>query len=250
MGNPALRRLPTKRMDTLYISLEDSLKHLKKRIIKMCGPLVKGMNITTTLPEGFTLVEYLESVLRKHPSIKFITIDTLRRAIDFQTDDYDSVIEKLGPLQQWAVKKAIYLVVIHHTRKGDQSDDIFESILGSQGIMSVFDQAILFTRPRGGVTGSIKVTGRDIEDCSYSVRLDKEHMIWEIVDVDSEQDSLTMRQKAVYTALQTNKGNLNTSQIAKLASLHESNTSTTLAELKALGLVDKPAHGIWKVSTS
>lgn len=82
------------------------------------------------------------------------------------------------------------LLVLHHDRKA-QSDDFVDGVSGTNGIAGAADTIIVIARPRTEDRGLIKVTGRDVMENEYAVRVDGGH--WSIVGEDLTSSAVEAR---------------------------------------------------------
>ena len=92
------------------------------------------------LNEG--LEEQLANFMKEHPDTKLIMIDTLQKVREINGDrynysnDYDIVMK----LKQFSEKHNICMLIVHHTRKL-QSEDCFDMISGTNGLLGAADGA-------------------------------------------------------------------------------------------------------------
>jgi hypothetical protein len=62
------------------------------------------------------------------------------------------------------------LIGLHHDRKAN-TDDFVESISGTNGIAGAADTLLVIARPRNEAEGLLKITGRDVDEGEYGVKL-------------------------------------------------------------------------------
>src|SRR5262249_18522094 len=63
------------------------------------------------------------------------------------------------------------IVVNHHDRKAG-SDDFVDSVSGTHGLGGAADTILVLSRERHSCDGTFKVTGRDVVEDEYALRLD------------------------------------------------------------------------------
>ena len=71
------------------------------------------------------------------------------------------------------------VIAVHHDRKAS-SDDFVDAVSGTHGLAGSADFVIVLDRKRQESEGVLKVTGRDVMEAEYAVRLDN-HGLWTLV---------------------------------------------------------------------
>lgn len=134
----------TKETGCLYLALEDSKNRLKVRMNKLLNNKEAPINLLYStdcndLSNGF--IEQLEKILQKNPFIEVIVIDTLQkvRSISNNTSPYAKDYKELSDIKKFADTHNLAVIVIHHTRKGNDITDIFEKVSGTNGITGTAD---------------------------------------------------------------------------------------------------------------
>lgn len=81
------------------------------------------------------------------------------------------------------------MLLVHHTKKGTGSADIFEGINGSQGLMGSADAVLMLTKGDGRFAeeATLSVTGRDVDMEQYAARFNKASCRWELLGTVEEQ---------------------------------------------------------------
>lgn len=183
-GKPFLN-FPTHQHGTLYLALEDGPSRMQRRIKKLLEGRQAPENMhalfdAPRMDEG--LLNVLGSYLDEHPEIHLVCIDTLSKvkpkAKPFE-NAYDADYDYMGVLKKFADSRGICLLIVHHTRKGKNIDDAFDSINGSTGIMGAADFTIILDKQnRMDEDASFILTGRDIEQQERIIRFDKARCRW------------------------------------------------------------------------
>ena len=126
--------------------------------------------------------------LREHPGTSLIIIDTLQKVREVGGDNYSyandyQIITRLKAL---ADRYGICLLLVHHTRK-QQSDDKFDMISGTNGLLGAADGAFLLTKEkRTGNAACLDVSGRDQPDQRLHLFRNEETLAWELERVETE----------------------------------------------------------------
>ena len=137
---------------------------------------------------GSGLDEQLTNFLREHPDTSLIIIDTLQKVREVGGDNYSyandyQIITRLKAL---ADSYGICLLLVHHTRK-QQSDDKFDMISGTNGLLGAADGAFLLTKEkRTGNAACLDVSGRDQPDQRLYLFRNEETLAWELERVETE----------------------------------------------------------------
>ena len=181
---------------TLYLDLEDSANRAQARM----RTLLDGF---TAAPETCTfrllapilgpdLFKILDEWVTANPGAKVVCIDTFQKikpATGKNETSYSADYRICAPLQSWAQQHNICVLLIHHTRKGTGSADLFEGINGSQGLMGSADAVLLLTKGEGRFAeeATLSVTGRDVGMDQYAARFNKATCRWELLGTVEEQ---------------------------------------------------------------
>lgn len=176
--------------DVLYLSLEDTLRRIQSRLLRICDGETGNITFATEaelIGNGFE--KQIHNYMRHYPKTKLIIIDTLIKVRDISwsgsvyADDYAC----MTVFKHLAEQYDIAIVLVHHTRK-QESQDIMEMISGTNGIMGCADGAMVLERPKRLLPeASLNMTSRDFEDARILLRQDKETMCWEYAGYEDEQ---------------------------------------------------------------
>lgn len=133
--------------------------------------------------------EQLTNLLKDHLSIRFIVIDTLQRVRPCNGEQYNygADYEVMCSLKQIADRFGITILAVHHTRK-QKSDDAFERISGTTGLMGSADGALVLQKhSRVAQEAVLDVTGRDVPDLRLRLLFDREESIWRFIGYEGEE---------------------------------------------------------------
>ena len=166
-GTP-LWNYPVRKGTVLYLALEDDYRRLQERSYRMFGTAEnESLFFSVSAGQlGSGLDEQLTNFLREHPGTSLIIIDTLQKVR--------------------ADSDGICLLLVHHTRK-QQSDDKFDMISGTNGLLGAADGAFLLTKEkRTGNAACLDVSGRDQPDQRLHLFRNEETLAWELERVETE----------------------------------------------------------------
>lgn len=146
-------------------------------------PIPPAMRFLIDAPRiGEGLEEKLGAILDKNPDIGLVCIDTLslvkpkERAFE---NVYSADYSFMRVFKKITESRGICILLVHHTRKGKNTNDAFDSINGSTGIMGASDFSMVLDKDdRNEADAILSITGRDIEQQEQVVRFDKASFRW------------------------------------------------------------------------
>ena len=240
----------------LYLSYEDSITRLKKRI-----NIMKKIDHLDTLPTNlhFPLEPYdfpvldenglkiLEGYLDRIKDIKLIIIDTLGRGVDPKV--YAKGVTYAGEygynsmLHRFAHKNKISILIIHHTRKAPAEND-FDEILGTTGIGGAMDNIFILKKVSGNYVFHIR--GRDVEEKEFRIKRVEESYSW-VIEGESKNIQLTEEKKEIVEELTESNQVMTTGQITKALGKKLSNISKHIKSLHQEGIIFPHGYGKWAI---
>ena len=193
----------TQRGSVLYLDLESRQYRVQERLRKLIpGPAPDMLYIAHEAQElGARLYQQLDAWVQDASEPALIIIDTLARirpAGKRNENAYESDPRQYGELQKWASGKRVAVVVVHHLRKSKESDDWYDRINGSNGLVGVADAVIGLMGKRGDPVSRLNVTGRDIDgDYSMAIRFDNGKWIMESSDSERYEEQRAFESSAL-----------------------------------------------------
>jgi hypothetical protein len=182
-GTPAMGCFKTAQGKVLSVSLEDSARRFKSRMMMLLdGEKAPGnaffVNEWPSMPHAATM---LRKWLDENGDTSLIILDTLGKIQgkrQSKGNAYYSEYEDIGSLQTICHEYRVAMVVVHHLRKGEADDDI-EAVSGTIGLTGAADTIALLRRPdREKTAGKLIIHGRDISDKYYDIEFQKENGLW------------------------------------------------------------------------
>ena len=183
IGGRVLSSIDVEQGDVLYFALEDTERRLQERLRgshldEHCD--LSRLDIVTSTPrqdEGG--LDFIKIWLSQHPEAKLVIVDTLQKfrkqskgKLNVYAEDYDTLAELKAVADQFNVA----FVVIHHLKKmsakEEMTGDWINQLSGSMGISGCADTILSLRRDRVSTRGTLRVTGRDVEEKDFSMRLD------------------------------------------------------------------------------
>ncbi len=193
----------------LYLALEDDYQRLQARMSRMFG-VGGAANLRFAVYAkqlGAGLDEQLEKFVWEHPDTRLIIIDTLQKIREAGGDAYSYAndYEIIGRMKQFADKKGVCVLLVHHTRK-QLTGDKFEMISGTNGLLGCADGVFLLQKEkRTDLSATLDIVGRDQPDQRLHLIRDPERLIWLLDHAETElwespPDPLLDKIAAVITA--------------------------------------------------
>ena len=189
---------PTRQCDVLYLCLEDTFSRIQSRLYRLTDnapPQLRFAVFCNTLGSG--LEEQILEYLRTYPATGLIIIDTLQKVRDshavskagMYANDYDDI----SMVKRLADQNGLAVVLFHHTRKHEDSDDPFKNVSGTAAITGAADTSLVLRKSnRASDTALLVATGRDIPYQELQLRM--VNCVWELVE---RKDQETIRREAV-----------------------------------------------------
>jgi hypothetical protein len=189
----------------------------------------------------------LKAFLQKQSNFRVVIIDTLQKMIGIHDlNDYAQTVDGLTSLKDIADTLGIAVVVIHHNRKGSNDDgDHMESALGSTGINATADTTLTMRRKRGTAEATLSVTGRDVEDTSFTLAWDGSICSWAVTEQGALLPATSPERQAVIDLLDDDRRVWTTGEIAVAIGKSSQATSNILTRLMNDRAICKQEHGKW-----
>jgi len=225
----------------LYLALEDSAQRLKNRMKKHSWP--PGLNVHFyTIGDLNDLVRNLEiskpkllSHLIEYRKYRLVVIDTLSRVVTGNQKEVEEMTVALSPIQEIAHKRNCAIVIIDHHRKGkDEVQDAISDILGSTAKGAMADTVLGLYRDRNKLGAKLSITGRDVEERTIDVMVDKDTWIWQLVEKYP-----TEQQREIIDVMKKANQPIGPSQIGKELDLNRGTVHKQLVNMVPDGLVKK-----------
>ena len=176
--------------EVLYLALEDDYARIQKRLYKMFGsedtPNLHFATQSMTLGGG--LLDQLEAFLAHHPETRLMIVDTLQKIREIGSDKYNYAndYEIVGRLKAFSDRHNLCLLIVHHTRKME-SEDSFDMISGTNGLLGAADGAFIMQKKRRtDNTAQLDIVGRDQPDQELTLEFDRERCVWEFQGAETE----------------------------------------------------------------
>lgn len=181
---------PVRQGTVLYLALEDTYTRLQERLFTMFhAECTDDLHLAIAAKRvGSGLDEQISGFIQAHPNTALVIIDTLQRVRKAAEQysyamDYD-FMEQMNIL---AAKFHICILIVHHTRK-EQSEDVFQMISGTNGLMGAADGGMVLSKEhRTDKTATLHTVCRDLPNQQFTLERNMETLAWDFVRAETEQ---------------------------------------------------------------
>lgn len=254
-GKLALGNYETAGGGVLYLALEDSLRRLQERIKRITGGDLNGVSKKLSFICSFPRYdeggrEEIENCINGIDSCRLVIVDTLGRfnpAPNGRMNAYDNDYRVLADMQSLALSKGIALVFITHLRK-QTSEDPLAQVMGSMGITGAADAIWLLKRGRNEDTGSLKITGRDVEEQDLAIQFQKSTCQWKSLG-DAAIHQIGQERKNIIEYLKYKNEAAGPQSVAKALGGREANIKNLMSKMEVQGQLFKESRGKYRLPT-
>lgn len=194
----ALGRIPVQQRPVLYQALEDGDRRMQHRCRQILAnqPIPDGFNYITKA-KTYEVIPMIMEFLARHPGrAPLVILDTLGKVKPPKRPGEDpySLDYAIGSQLKDAIDSTpgASLLVVHHTRKADSSDFV-DTVSGTHGIAGAADFILVLSRKRHQNDALLAVTGRDIVEAEYALRVDDG--IWQLDGPGLEAAAVAARER-------------------------------------------------------
>jgi hypothetical protein len=250
-GGRALGTVPVDPGDVLYLALEDGPRRLRDRLRSILGdePAPDRLAFLTEAPkvndEGGGLVDLLDRWADDVDTPRLVVVDVLAKVkppADGRANAYQADYAALEPLQQWATRRRVAVLIVHHTRK-QRDDDPLATVSGTHGLAGAADAVLVLTRSRTAADAVLAITGRDLTERELALTFDAELGTWR-VQGDAARYATTPERRAVLDLLDQH-GSLTPKRLADLTDVNHDNAKQLLRRMAKAGEVDTDGSGTY-----
>lgn len=192
----------TEQADVLYLCLEDTFPRIQQRLFHLTDTANEHLHFAVMaekLHKG--LISQLEEFISRHPGTKLIIIDTLQTIRGVTSDNvYAADYGDLGTIKRFADSHGVAVVLVHHTRKMADPNNVYNTISGSNAIMGAADETMILSK--GDFTdakATLSITGRDVDTAEYKLAFND--CKWKLVERTSQEELEERRVPAAITTV-------------------------------------------------
>ena len=170
---------------------------------------------------------------------------TIKKEMNNKTiyhNDYDII----SSIKDIADRHNTSILCTHHLSKQQKNEDQLGLLSGSIGISGGIDTGMILKRTRTKTSGTLFITGRDIEERNEAVELNRKTGWWKFFE--DKKTFLTQTSFEILNILQSKKEPISLIELTKITKKSKQNLNKYLRYLIESGYVDKVNHGIYRAS--
>ena len=187
-GRPFLGRTVTQGR-AIYLALEDTRDRLIGRIKRINDgwpQIAAGVGMVRTKAPGLHqgLAIQIRELKEYWPDLALVVIDVFQkvRPPSDRTNDYQSDFNTVSSFNDLANELEMAILLVHHTRKSLDPEEVFDNISGSSGIFGAVSTAWMIEGKHGEPEATLHITGKDVEPADIEMRFNDESFRFEPAD--------------------------------------------------------------------
>lgn len=246
-GGTALGAIQVDQGRALYLALEDSDRRLQSRAHHLLGrrPIPATFDYMTAIRDPARLLEILTAYCQRWTDARIIVIDTLARVRPPQPKhrgayEWDYLIG--SQLKKLADEHGTALTAVTHTRQMHAADFV-EAVSGTSGLTGAADTIVVLDRARGSDDGRLKVTGRDVDERDYAMRMNAG--AWQLLDRPPATPGLSDRTVAVIDYVTTHPAGVRAAEVSAELGIPVEQARVYLSRLATADRISQPARGLY-----
>lgn len=227
-----------------YLSLEDPPALLKDRLSMMSyesEPLPSNLHIINDMqgkkldPVGLKLIdEHLDKT-----SSELLIVDTWMHVspdVDVKGTAYDIDYNALIPIQKFAHRRNMAVVLVTHTRKAADIDNVFNQIQGSVGMQAACDTLMMLSHDSGSKT--LHLSGRRIESNQFAFTISDG--IWQLEGGAEEYHRSELQRDIISLLKESGDIGLSARDIIDATGKNDKTVYSTLRRMVINNEIDQP----------
>ena len=183
----------TVKSDVLYLALEDPERRIRNRLQSMTDGEIGNLYFATDVePIGAGFEEQIAAFLENNKNVKMIIVDTFGKARSVNTGKWGYIEDYaiMSKIKKLAMRFDIAIILVHHTNKRDESNDIMAMISGTNGIFGCADGGMVLLRSdRLEDEATLQATSRDFEDKKFYLKFNKDAKCWRLLEDDKFENN-------------------------------------------------------------
>jgi hypothetical protein len=246
-GGKALGAIDVAPGHALYLALEDSERRLQTRARHLLGHEVipDRFHYLTALDEPARFLDLLTAYCEQHADARLLVVDTLARVRPAQPRhkgayDWDYAVG--AALKKVADRHGVALVAVTHTRQMAATDFV-EAVSGTSGLTGAADTIVVLDRARGQDDAMLKVTGRDVDEREYAMRM--VGGCWHLLDRAPVDPSLSDRTVAILDLIASRPHGTRAEDVSTTLGLDGATARTYLRRLADSERIGRSERGVY-----
>ncbi len=253
LGRPAFGKIDLEKAGVLYLALEDNASRLQERLSTILGDELGPENLHLFLEwpnfDKQMGIEKLDKWLSDHPDVKLVIIDVYAKVKKGTKPGswYEQDYENLGKLKSLSERHSIAMILIVHTVKNLDYEDVFSTFTGSSGTTAASDTLMLLISNRDMKHGKLKIVGRDVQQIELLLKFEKEITSW-IIDGEAQEYQVSEERKNILALLANHKKPMGIREISTAINKNENAVRQLLQKLYCNRDVLRANRGMYKIS--
>lgn len=246
-GSPFLGR-DSHRCRALYYALEDGLRRVQERarLLNWQPRELSVMFSIANLDDGQGGPgPGIDEIARQVTIGGFdvVIIDTLAAAMSGRTDERDnsSMAAIINALAGIAHETDKAILLLHHTGKAGNPDDIFATLRGASAIRGAYDTGLILERKPGEREAVLHVESRDFDTRNMTLRQAENGAGWEFIGDAYELERVRAGRKVLEAMLEHDADSIGMTakQLADIRKVSEATIHAQLKRLEDAGYVER-----------
>ena len=226
-----------------YLSLEDPPALLKDRLsmISDGDDLPANLHIINDM-QGKKLDAVGLKIAGQHldeTNSELLIVDTWMHVspdMNVKGTAYDIDYNALIPIQQFAHRRNMAVLLVTHTRKAADIDNVFNQIQGSVGMQAACDTLMMLSHDSGSKT--LHLSGRRIENNQFAFTI--ENGIWKLEGDAEEYHGSELRREIISLLKEVGDTGLSIDDIEDLTKKNRNSVKSALRRMVKTGEITQP----------
>ena len=224
-----------------YLSLEDPDVLLQDRLSMMSDVMPSNLHIVHDM-QGKKLDAVGLKIVGQHLDEKeseLLVVDTWMHVspdMNIKGTAYDIDYNALIPIQQFSQQRNIGIVLVTHTRKAADIDNVFNQIQGSVGMQAACDTLMMLSHDSGSKT--LHLSGRRIESNQFAFTIDDG--IWKLEGNAQEFHSSELRSEILLLLKESGEMGLSARDIIEMTGKNDKTIYSTLRRMVINDEINQP----------
>ena len=224
-----------------YLSLEDPPALLKDRLEMMSDTMPSNLHIVNDM-QGKKLDAVGLKMLDQHldeSNSEMLIVDTWMHVspdVDVKGTAYDIDYNALIPIQKFAHHRNMAFVLVTHTRKAADIDNVFNQIQGSVGMQAACDTLMMLSHDSGSKT--LHLSGRRIQSDQFAFTIDEG--IWKLEGDAQEFHGSELRREIMSLLREAGEIGVSARDIIDVTGKNDKTVYSTLRRMVINDEIDQP----------
>ncbi|MCD7893386.1 MAG: bifunctional DNA primase/polymerase [Erysipelotrichaceae bacterium] len=175
-----------------YLAFEDPINNQIERLRNSSYQIEKGYDIEICPPyqNGFNLEEKIINYLHYNPNLKAVIIDTFEKIRENTERTYAIEYKEVTYFHELGLKYHISIVLVMHTIKNTNPENVFANISGSAGTLAAADGLLVMLKNKYNPQNkTLYIEGKNIPTDEIILTQDKQ-MSFQLLDININTEQI------------------------------------------------------------